>query len=636
MIKRNVKNRIIIILVLAALLFSFTAFSSLNFNQVAIAGTYGDVDSADLWYYSALKMNEVKGIVDAWDKSKLNPVVIAVVDTGVDSSHPLFEGLWYKDKDGNEVGYDVNRKISGLNRTKEVAVTSLKDDTADKHGNSVTGVIAMLIKDLGLQDYVKIYPIKANNESIPNEFTLDSVIEALGQAKKVGADIVNVSLGIAKTQDTDEKWQKSKELKEAIDSLKNQAMIVAAAGNYNKNSSDDKFLIASDGSVLGITGYKQGSGENGYLKYDTSNYGDAYDLSAPAQGIYTACSALGGDVYHYMNATSMATPVAAVGGALLKLRYYAESKTQPTALELIRMMRNLKDLAVTADDYKLKCLNYSILLTQDFANTSYNYAPPEDMSLSHNGTYGKDTYKDYVFMQAASAKRLHFEANVAPFGNVDPDVLKTIKWYLRVGDEETELGSGESLDYLPRTYGETAILARLVYGNDTFEAIQNLYVEYAPYLAGEVRVTYLEDALKDVDEAARGGVIYTGEATKFSLTGIQYVDQTVPIKWYVDGEYVGDGVVFEYKFTKAGKHKIAAQYGDRPIINTTFVFDADVKPFILRPLDLSMLIVGLCIVIAAVTVVSISVHRRKKTKALALNDKTDAVETASEEIKEVK
>ena len=619
--KINVSKNLMTICLLAILVAALVLCPI--YGGVSYGLEYGDKTTEDLWFLGsgALNIDGARGVIDGWDKSKLSPVIIAVADTGIDLSHDLFNGVLYSEN-GEVVGFNA--------RTNQVAKGDALADNAknsegviDKHGNSVAGVIAMQIKELGLQDYIKIYPIKANSlrsngNSVEeaNTFSITSIVNAINRAHEIGADVLNLSLGILESEITSSSnWKSDDKLLKAIEFARDDMLIVAAAGNGKTEGSDsakDRFYPAAADGVLSVMGY----GKNGEI-YKTSNYGSAYDLAAPGEEIYTADKANG--TYHSLNGTSVAAPSASVAAALLKLRYQAEGRTALDGSSLHRMLKNISSRTTTKGNYAIRCLDLLTVLTQDFDNTAYNYSAPKSIEFSHNGQLGTGYDDEKIFMHATSVTPVTFIAKINPYGEVSPDLYNNIEWVLRLGEtedaEEKVIGRGGRFEYTPEVYGETQIYARLVYGERTLTSKeQGIVIEYAPYLVGEVRVTYAANAHDNVKDAPSHGVLYTTETTTFSLTGIEYVDRTKTIKWFVNGEQVATGITFDFKPSKSGKYTIAAQYDDNPIVNTTYVFTADVKPFIARPLDLSMLVIGLALVIVACSI-AITVAVKKKAKA---------------------
>lgn len=632
---RKISIALLVFAVIAA------AFATLPLaDGVAFATQSSSYDSSGFWYYGsdALNISGAKNVVKGWNKSKLSPVIIAVADTGIDASHELFDGVLYT-KNGEAVGY--NSRTGMEMKASALPDNALNDSKKiDKHGNSVAGVIAMLIKEFGLEDYIKIYPIKANNLSADGRseiasFTIPSTINALNKAREIGADVINLSLGILESDiKATSNWAGDRDLLYAIDLARESMLVVAAAGNDENGGHDsaragEKFYPAALSGVYSVMNY----GKNGSL-HPHSNYGGAYDIAAPGEDIWTAFDAtVSSTKYQTKSGTSIATPFASFTAALLKLRFQAENKAEPSGNDLLRMMKNLSSRTTVKGSYTIKCLDIYKALTQDFENTAYHYSAPESIELSHNGKLGTGDYQHTIVMQATTVEKITFLAKINPIGETSPDLDDSIEWLLRrtVNGKKTDtsIGTGAKLEYFAEVYGASKIIARLRYGNKTIEAEQAIYIEYAPYLVGDVRVTYAENMNDSVSNAPSSGMLYTGETAAFSLTGLKYVDQTVPIKWFVNGEYVCDALVFEFAPQKAGNYVITAQYGDQPALDTTYVFTATVKPFIVRPLDLAMLILGLVIIVAAGVLTTILVIKHKKGKVSVGNS-----EAQKEEISE--
>lgn len=151
--KKNISSGLIyigVLLIISAAVFAcFTGGAG-----VAFALEYDDVELSSLWYYGegGLEIDKAKARIDKWDKSKLSKKVIAVIDTGIDFDHEVFSGVLYTDADGKPAGYDSRYK-------KQVPLENMKDTADDKHGNAIAGVIAMMIKELGLEDFLSLIHI---------------------------------------------------------------------------------------------------------------------------------------------------------------------------------------------------------------------------------------------------------------------------------------------------------------------------------------------------------------------------------------------------------------------------------------------------------------------------------------------
>ena len=101
------------------------------------------------WYKEAL------GLTDAWQSGNTlgsEEVVVAVLDTGVNTHHKEFEGAIWQDSEGH-AGYNT------LDNSDDVTDTN-------GHGTNVAGIIAMRANDfgfVGIAPRVKIMPVKVSS-----------------------------------------------------------------------------------------------------------------------------------------------------------------------------------------------------------------------------------------------------------------------------------------------------------------------------------------------------------------------------------------------------------------------------------------------------------------------------------------
>ena len=107
--KRSIISVLTIALILAILVTAFLPSS------VAVATQYGSKDTSDsdtFWYLGAnhLNVNAMKESISKWvaGADKANPVVIGVIDTGLNHTHEVFQktGTLYK-VDGKVQGYNA-------------------------------------------------------------------------------------------------------------------------------------------------------------------------------------------------------------------------------------------------------------------------------------------------------------------------------------------------------------------------------------------------------------------------------------------------------------------------------------------------------------------------------------------------
>ncbi len=219
---------------------------------------------------------------DAWDITTGGPVVIAVIDTGVDANHPELAG----------------RVLSGFN-----AITGSPNASDDNgHGTAVAGIIAASADNgsgiVGLCWGCIILPIKA---CLSNGRCRDSsVISAIRWATDNGARIINLSLGGSSP---------SPALHEVVRYASERGvLIVAASGNERAEGNTPNYPAAYPETLaVGATGY--GDEVTGF-----SNTGDFIDLVAPGVDIATTIPNNG---YVLATGTSFASPFVSGAAALI-------------------------------------------------------------------------------------------------------------------------------------------------------------------------------------------------------------------------------------------------------------------------------------------------------------------------------
>lgn len=572
-------------------------------------GSYGGNEVTEQWYFQddALNFAAAKATVDSWDMSRFSgdPIVIAVVDTGLDKDHSVFSEVLLRNELGQALGYNSYSGAAGAN-------VNFADTSSDRHGNGVAGIIAILIKEFKLQNYIKIYPIKANTAG-KDSFSIGSVTRAIQFASsEVDADVINLSLGLPKSDMKNTDWVNDSQLKYAVGAAARTSLIVAAAGNNSKSSADsaNMFYPAAMEGVYSVMNYGSNLG-----LYSTSNYGGAYDIAAPGQSVLTAGSAVGSQ-YRRMTGTSAATPIASFAAALLKVRERVENNLDLDGYDLARRMRNLNVRSAVVNDFNTKFLDFNAIVNQDFDNTVYEDEIPVGIEVTHNGELGQNEYKDSIYMRANRVKPLSFVAKVLPFGYTAPEWEEELEWVLidSEGNEEI-VGRGPKLEYNAEKFGDTTLVARLDVNSATLEDEQDIHIEYIQYLVGDVHVTYLKNADDSSRIAPNKGNLYTSETTVFTLTGLKYL-KPEPVKWYVNGKYAATGNTFNFKPSKTGDYLISAQYGDEPRVDRPGVaFSAHVRSFILRPLDMTALCIAIGFVIAGVIMACVIVRRKRKARA---------------------
>lgn len=252
-------------------------------------------DRTPVWYYNSTVwrgyLSQVPNqlIRTAETQSKFGVTgegIVAIIDTGVDTSHPVLKPVLVG-------GYDFTRNISGGNEKGDVnqstaavldgaepafvnqstaavldqSTAAVLDDpnhVAFGHGTMVAGVVHLVAPT------AKIMPLKAFNSN--GAGYVSDVLRAIYYAQKNGAKIISMSFSFATP---------SRELQNSLDFAASKGLVlVASAGNDGRKVS---VYPASYGNVMGV-----GSTNNLDQRSTFSNYGSQVVwIAAPGEGIVT-------------------------------------------------------------------------------------------------------------------------------------------------------------------------------------------------------------------------------------------------------------------------------------------------------------------------------------------------------------
>lgn len=218
---------------------------------------------------------------NAWTMATGDGVRIAIVDTGVDVTHP--------DLAGNIVG--------GRNFT-----TSDPNDYIDRHGHGshCAGIAAAVTNNgigiAGTAPGAKILAVKSLGDT--GSGSTEWIANGIRWAADNGAQVISMSLGLQGT---------SLLLEDAAQYAWNKgAVLVGAAGN---NNSSTIFYPAGSSFVIAV-----GATDSNNNKASFSNFGSWVSVAAPGTSIYSTYKSGG---YTTMQGTSMACPFVAGQAALV-------------------------------------------------------------------------------------------------------------------------------------------------------------------------------------------------------------------------------------------------------------------------------------------------------------------------------
>lgn len=229
------------------------------------------------------------GALAAWDVTRGAGQTVAVLDTGVDLTHPdLRPNLWSNPGEVlNGVDDDGNGKVDDVNGWDFVATDADPDDF-DEHGTHVAGTAVAVANNAaggaGVAPEARIMALRVLNGN--GSGGLSGILDAVAYASREGATVINLSLGAvpdarvaAAVRDL---WTTA-----LAEANARGVIVVAAAGNSSRD--DDANLTypcAAPNSNLICVAALDATGE---LDTSYSNYGaTTVDVGAPGSGILSS------------------------------------------------------------------------------------------------------------------------------------------------------------------------------------------------------------------------------------------------------------------------------------------------------------------------------------------------------------
>ena len=227
------------------------------------------------WYLEQMHMDSI------WEYTQDIPytkIRVAIVDTGLDVSHPDLQRAVNKELCVSSVNSNFDKITTDLGRSG--------------HGTHIAGIIgATSNNEIGIaglaSDRVELMGIRCQTE---NSIYSSYAARGVEYAVEHGARIINMSLGTTSSDNL---------LKAAMEYAYSQnVLVVCSAGNTGSSGSHYPSGYDETIGVIAVDKNNQ--------KMSTSNYGNDNYLSAPGSSIY---STLPNGQYGYLSGTSMAAGV---------------------------------------------------------------------------------------------------------------------------------------------------------------------------------------------------------------------------------------------------------------------------------------------------------------------------------------
>ena len=277
------------------------------------------------WAFNAINLKNV------WTKNKITDKrpVIAIIDTGVDTTHPDLAGnIWTNELEADGVedaDDDANGYKDDLHGWDFVNQTARIGDW-NGHGTHVAGIAAAEGKNgigiTGANPDALIMPVTVMQSDGTGDIA--TIIKGIDYAAANGADVINMSIGT---------YSYSVAMEQSLARAYSKAVLVAAAGNdclpINHilcpvcKSPGSAMFPAAFTFVLGVEAGNHDGSRAGFSNFDDdgatfSAFGEEklynYELRAPGVAM---TSTFPGGKYKALHGTSMASPL--VAGAISRL-----------------------------------------------------------------------------------------------------------------------------------------------------------------------------------------------------------------------------------------------------------------------------------------------------------------------------
>jgi subtilisin family serine protease len=356
----------------------------------------------------------------AWDRHTGSAeVVVALVDSGIDHTHPELAGNLWRNPDelpDNGIDDDGNGKIDDLIGWNFVSNNNdpMDDDNDGGHGTHVAGIIGAMgdngVGIAGVNWRVSLMALKVLDANGFGQTA--AIVAAIDYAVDKGAHVINVSIayrcGEAPSLSERDALQRARDA---------GVLVVIAAGNAGCNNDATPTYPASHAlnNLLAVGATDPFDQRAVFPRGGSSSYGaQRVHLFAPGRNIYsTLIFSRGG--YGYESGTSMAAPHVSGAAALLKAHRPSLEMRQIREILLLsaRPRPALDGLAVTgarldlaaAMDYDLRAsrpVQPSHLTATQSGGNRIDLVWLDDSTIANGWKVERRAHPDHVFAAIAT------------------------------------------------------------------------------------------------------------------------------------------------------------------------------------------------------------------------------------------
>lgn len=440
---------------IAAAIGVFLLLSSFLYSQQSSEEFPGD------WYISAV--NTPRDLVSAAE----DPVVVAVVDDGVRTTHESLSGyIWNnpREKAGNRIDDDGNGRIDDVHGWD---ITDRDGDAAPPPGRAadfyhgtllaslIVGVVETAYGDAATE-LVKIMPVKCTGD-LAVDFYLRDGYTGLEYAVEAGADIILCAWGSGRIEP-----QELLILQKAAD---RGILLVASGGNLPEEREQYPAAFAP---ALAVAAH----GRDGN-KIENSTYGSFIDLMAPGMDIRGA-SAVSDTAYQVKEGSSFAAAITAGAAAVVKLQYPSYSWPEVSAT-----LKSTAEADETVnEDFSARLGAGNLDLGNAVRNPLYRYKTPNGVTIR----------RPQGFLRVGDVEQGTITWGIEPPGEVNgirfyrfPSRNQASAGQLSFftgGPEEANIVERFSLDEFPESVYVAGPVAAVVFEADNDREGEDLIIEY--------------------------------------------------------------------------------------------------------------------------------------------------------------